>query len=604
MSQVDIVHLEAYRGRRAERFRRALALSRPDRNRSRLLEHLWQAVSVAGGDRGAVVWLDEYGPGLAHPHTVLDLATDHPRRSFSAVPLRAAWETRVPGLLDIPQPGGRWGGLGEGVASFCAVSLGSDGPRSWFLVVDSLTPRVALSEEAAGYLMFLAGETASIILHRDLDLRETGRKTDSGGGGEDPSSRESASFPAWPVLQDLEGRQRNDRVTRRIGNRFLVARVVRALVDEEVVSEAEAIAHQVRNVRNHLGTGVDLDGEEEAWERALQAVEGGDLEELTNSLLVWGRLVEEQGHLHGALEILWLAYELARATGSADSAADAARFQGKVFRTRAEWGKALEWYEVARGIAEGIGDSRKTAAVLDGLANVFRDRGNLPRARELLDQVLAIGRETGDRYAMAIGHHDLMTVEKLSGNLVSAIQNGWMAVQSYDSREGSLRALFDLSGVLREGGELRAARDGYTVVAEGVAGFEYRLLSLDALAYIAALAGDVSEHDAVRARMEEAGWRDLSPVYLGQVLLFRGLANRALGLEGECRKWLEEALAFAEEHGLNKMIFDVERALAGDPPAGPWPQAPDGDSTEPCGAEIYGVRHGLRELREALAGAE
>ncbi len=207
---------------------------------------------------------------------------------------------------------------------------------------------------------------------------------------------------------------------------------------------------------------------------------------------------------------------------------------------------------------------RKLAAVLDGLANAHRDRGNLPRAREVLLEVLEIGKETGDRYTLAIAYHDLMTVEKLGDDLVGAIRYGWMAVQNYDSREGSLRALFDLAGVLRENGELSAAKDAYTVVAEQITTFEHRLLSLDALAFIAALQGDAPGYHLIRARMDEEGWEALSPVYRGQVLFYRGMSSRALGWWEESRKWLGEALAYAELHGLNKLIFDAEGALAKD----------------------------------------
>jgi len=195
-----------------------------------------------------------------------------------------------------------------------------------------------------------------------------------------------------------------------------------------------------------------------------------------------------------------------------------------------------------------------------------------------------------------------MTVEKLSGDLSSAIRHGWVAVQSYDSREGSLRALFDLSGVLQESGELSAAADGYSVVAHQVKGFEYRLLSLDALAFIAARQRKVREYRQIRARMDSEGWEDLTPVYHGQVLYYRGLSSRALGWHEESRKWLEEALSYAEKHGLNKLIFDAEEALAAKSPP---PEQPDPRRgvPEPFRESIGEVRLGLRELREALAGA-
>ena len=599
MSQFEIVYLDSYRGRRDTRFRRTLALHGHDANRSKILQHLWEALSLAGADRGAVVWLDEYGPGSAHPHALLDLAADRPRRFFSPIPLRAAWDSGVPGLFDLPQAEGRWGRLGEGIASTSVIALGSDGPRSWFLVIDSLTPRVALNRRTAGDLMFLAGEIASVVLHRDLAGTRSSRESGDSTGVD--SQGETNSFPGWPVLRDLEGRRRDDEVSRAIGNRFLVARLVQGLAEDDLVTDPESISHQVKSVREELGSYDRSDPEACVWSRVLQAVAAFDHSELVAAVLEWGKIVEGRGHLNGALEILAVAYELARATGSADAAADAARFQGKVYRTQANWAQAVSWYEVAGKIAEGTGDPRKLAMVLDGLANAHRDRGNLPRAKEVLQEVLEIGRETGDRYALAIAHHDLMTVEKLRGDLVGAIQHGWIAVQSYDSRDGSLRALFDLAGVLRERGELSAAWDAYTVVSDQVEGLEARIMALDALAYVAALRGDRAQHHELRARLDAEGWREVSPVYRGQVLYYRGLSHRALGEEVECGEWLGKALSFAERHGLNKLIFDAEKALK-ESSSVQAPETTQATNRESVPEEILGVRQGLREMREALAG--
>jgi tetratricopeptide (TPR) repeat protein len=380
--------------------------------------------------------------------------------------------------------------------------------------------------------------------------------------------------------------------------RFLVARVVQGLVEDELSVDPDVVDRQVDRVRRELD-GPDGEAlERGVWERVLLASVALDLEELSAAVLEWGRIVVDSGHVHGGEEILRMAFELARLSGLSLQALDAARFLGKSQRAGARWEEALAWYGVAEGIADDLGDTRKKALVLDGLGNTFRDRGNLPKARETLQEVLEIGRSTKDRYVRAVGHHDLMTVEKLSGNLVSAIHHGWQAVQSYDSNEGSLRALFDLCGVLREAGELRAARDGYSVVADEVAGFEYRVLALDALALIAAKEGDLSAYHSVRSRMEQHRWRELPPVYLGQVLFFRGLANRALGLEDKEREWLQEALAYAERHGLNKIIFDVERSLSEISERAEAPASPLG-KPEPFGESISGVRSGLRELRRA-----
>ena len=289
--------------------------------------------------------------------------------------------------------------------------------------------------------------------------------------------------------------------------------------------------------------------------------------------------------------------------GSVEAAVDAARFQGKVCRTLAEWDQAVVWYGIARRVAEEGGDARRLATVLDGLANTHRDRGNLPKARGLLADVLALGVESGDRYSRAIAHHDLMTVEKLAGNLEEAVLQGWEAVQLYDAPEGRLRALFDLAGVLREGGDLSASWDAYSVVAAQVENYDYRVLSLDALALLSALQGDEAESLRLRGAVDAQGWEDASVVVRSQILYFRGMACRALGREDEAGDWFGKALALAEEHRLNKMIFDAEKALEGKVA---FPEKVETRSPYLGGVPqggIGGVRRGLRELREAQVTA-
>lgn len=602
MSSSAIVHLDSYRERRKARLGLTLALHAHDPEREQILRHLGEALSLVGADRGAVLWMDEYGPGLVHAYALLDLASDRPRRLFSTSPLRGAWDAGVPGLLDCPDAKGGGGDGEEDSRSLCAVALGSDGPRSWFLYLDSRTPRSALSPAMTGDLMFLAGECASIVLHRDLD--EVGKP---GSPSENPSLRAEAAdhFAGWPVLRDIEDREKDDPVSRRIATRFLVARMVRSLVEDDLVADPDSLAYQVNGVRQEIASLEEDEPEKVLWERVVAAVEVMNQDELLAALLEWGVAVEFQGHLSGAREIHALAHELAVAAASPAGAVDAARFLGRVGRKRAEWDEASRWYGVAGKVAEETGDHRRLATVLDGQANTLRDRGNLPAARKLLHRVLALGEAKNDRYARAIGHHDLMTVEKLGENLEEAVVHGWKATEAYESAGESLRALFDLAGVFREAGDLAAARDAYTVVEQQVPSRDYRVLSLDALAYIAALEGRAGDHDDLRARVEEELRDDPAAMVRAQVLYFGGLSNLALGRRREARSNLEDALAFAEGHGLSKLIFDAEAALEEMESSGTAAKSrePSPPPEEP-GEEVERIRRELRGMREALAGVE
>jgi len=149
-----------------------------DAERSLLLAELFEAIVVAGGDRGAVVSVHAGDPEPA-PFALLDLASDLPRTEFAPEPLGLAWANGIPGFCDVPdvarhgggsrKPAWRGGGRGghEPRAVF-AASFGSDGLMPWFLVVDGRTPRTLLCSEQRRRLAFIAGRCAGVVLHHDL----------------------------------------------------------------------------------------------------------------------------------------------------------------------------------------------------------------------------------------------------------------------------------------------------------------------------------------------------------------------------------------------------------------------------------------------------
>ena len=166
MSVNNVLRLEEYRDRRDQRLRLQASLCQSDRGRAALLAHLVDVTRITGADRGAIVWVDEYGPGMVHPHVVLDLASDRPRRNFALEPLRRAWDTGVPGVYCHGEPSSLHL---DRIPWTMAVSLGSDGSRAWFMIADALAPRAGLANEVRGRIMFLAGECSAVVLHRDLE---------------------------------------------------------------------------------------------------------------------------------------------------------------------------------------------------------------------------------------------------------------------------------------------------------------------------------------------------------------------------------------------------------------------------------------------------
>lgn len=197
----DIIDLDAYRRRRPENRRTAFAVWGGEGERSRLALPLWRAIYLVGGERGALVWVDEdQDPqrGL-NPFFVLDLAEEDPRTSFSPDLLgEVRGATSGAPLLAETVPGG------------VAVFLGVDRGRRWFLVVDDGgMPREAMEATSRNDLLFIAGECSGLILHRRLDEMEVAPEEafdwDTAGEWEDGEEEGSDGSPVGQSAGDPAG---------------------------------------------------------------------------------------------------------------------------------------------------------------------------------------------------------------------------------------------------------------------------------------------------------------------------------------------------------------------------------------------------------------
>lgn len=581
MSVAKVLRLEDYRGKRAYRLRLAERLYSADPKRLAIFHHLTEIAALCDADRAATVWVDEYGSGSVHPHVVHDQMFDRPRRFFSVEPLRRAWELGLPGAIDaVADPT-------SAIPATFAISLGSDGMRAWFLVAESSAGRPLLEAGTRDRLMFLAGECASVLLHRDLDALLPASDDPGGEGG----------FAGWPILQDLEGRESDEDEGQRIARRFVVARVVRMLTDDDFVSLPDRIAEQVRRARAELPPqDASLDEEAEIWHRTLDRLEAQDLEGLARELVSLGRAAERQEHGNGALEIYECAYHAAVAVSDARVAAEAAWYSGRVLRRRAAWEEATQRYRAAQGIAEEAGLSDIAVHLLVGLAVIKQDLGNFPGAREGLDEALALAESTGQRDSIAVVHHSYMGLEHLAGNVPKGLEHGWIAVATSEDPERRTHCMASLGGLLIDYGDRDAAEDAWAMVAHDSSNRFYRTYAHDALSHLAALRGDALEFHQHAARCDALDWESGSRRVKAEILYYRGLSYRALGRMAEAERWLRRALAFAEEHRYNHMIFRAEEALRlistpSEPArADPNPSAP----TQ--------VREGLRSMRLELVG--
>jgi len=589
--RIQVVGLSDHRSRRRQRLLLARAMQSGDPVRSELLEHLNELTDILGADRAAAVWIDEYAGDSVHAHVTLDLLSDRPRRSFPVEPLDCAWELGLPGVFEGSTDAAKR--IGEGAGLF-AVALGSDGVRAWFLACDSVGPRPRLGNEERQRVLFLAGACAGILLHQDLDQIGTEAHVRLQGRG----------FTGFPVLEDCEGREDDASVTAKVEQRFVVVRLVRALLSQEPGSATSGDwAERVRITRAEVARREEQGGDPgQAWAPLLDELEAQRLPELADRLITVGERAEADGHEHGALELYRCAFEAAAFSMHAGAAVDAQRFQGRVYRRFARWDDALASYQRAYQIAEVAGLWEKASRVLVGLASVRKELGSLPDARRVYRDALDLAYRAGEKDAIATAHHGLLSFEHAAGNTHEALQHGWTAVATYEDAGRRIRCLANLAGALTDLGDRSAAEDAWTVVAETSDETYYRIYAHDALAYLAALRGDQTAFETQASACDALGWESGPRSAKAEILYYRGLSYRALGFRDAADRWLTKAVAFAEEFGFNRTLFRAEQALRElEELRSHELELVGSDSTTPSAPDE--IRVGLREMRRAVADA-
>jgi tetratricopeptide (TPR) repeat protein len=309
-----------------------------------------------------------------------------------------------------------------------------------------------------------------------------------------------------------------------------------------------------------------------------------DPPKLASALSDLGHDLEDRSQLLEAAAAYTILYELALMERDAVGCMDAARWAGRACRKAAQWNDALNWYALARRIAEHRGDFLRLVRVLDGLGNTYRERGAFPKARQCYGDAWKVAQVAGSPVETANVALGLMTVEREAGRLDSAAAFGWRALGLQTDPAERANLLLNIGTLLREGGDLDAAECAYRVSRAVGATAEVRVLAADALAYCAALRADAGAYRRLRPR----GVR--TPPYVRvQLGYFRGASLRALG-DARAGRVLAAVERYARAHGLSE--WEMKSVALSE---SPLPDSRRVIQTPPH------VSRGLRELESALA---
>ncbi len=286
--------------------------------------------------------------------------------------------------------------------------------------------------------------------------------------------------------------------------------------------------------------------------------------------------------------------------------ADPVREADIVIAANMQMGSCYRTIGDVRAAATAFRAAGELAAATNDMVNVLRsriqeaklaiDRGNLPRAEVILDDVITQAEQhrLEDIHGMAL--HDRAVVAYQRKDFVTAAQFAFRALQDTRDSAARDRVLGDIAACFTELGLRGAARDAYLLVAATAQEQYVRWTAMMALMEIAALDG--REPLFERYRRELAG-ESLPPNLAAYYQFYIGVGLHQFGRLEQARIALQRAVAISAEHQLNQLTIEAEQRLS-DVGQGPRRHAP----VQPPAREeqeVAPITSAIRQMRE-LAG--
>lgn len=374
--------------------------------------------------------------------------------------------------------------------------------------------------------------------------------------------RDSA-FPAWPVLRDIEGNDRDVELARRARLRFLALRPVRRLLDRGFANVGrESYLAQIEAVREELGYLPARDVERARLARYLHNIEDGEPGRIITATLEMANACAAAGQTFGAEEYALTALGLALAGGDVHLQGVGNTTLARIYRKREQWSDAAACVLKAVELAESVGDQCEAVRARAELAFGAADRGDREAARSILGETLAAARGCKDAQAEALAQAKLCACELAFGNPGGALEHGWSALHRLDDLRERAALLEQVGIAFADVGLHKAAERCFTMVAQrGVdSALRARARAGQAAQAAAVGAAHVFRDRRVALLNDSAEWSG-DPRVAAFVQLELGRASLLTHDLDIGREHLREAIATARRHSLGDILARAETAL-------------------------------------------
>lgn len=348
----------------------------------------------------------------------------------------------------------------------------------------------------------------------------------------------------------------------------LAAYVVVRLIDTYLFSGPhdaeyeEGFRWQHGAVRRHLDALPEGTTETSHLVGIVEAVspDGGALGTLRISLTAYAYFLAHESRHKEALEIAALAARTHRTEIPTGDFVALGLFAARLNRRLANWDDAVNCYNAAREAAEIVGDHVARLRGRLGPASVSRDRGNLPKARAIAEEVLQEATALQLAEIQAIAYSDLSAVYTLQGMQLKALEADYKAFLLTPDAMERMRVLGDLGISLCEIGAHSVARLAFEIVINSKASFRARMNALIELMDLESTVKNRMTFERLRSQAETSRER-MPPSMVADYLYKTGIGFTRFDQVARGCEVLRTALGFAETHKLNTWYFKIESTI-------------------------------------------
>ena len=292
---------------------------------------------------------------------------------------------------------------------------------------------------------------------------------------------------------------------------------------------------------------------------AMQTQRTVDLQPILPRVFAYARALEQRGNLALAADAYGSVVRLADDELEATLIIDSHMRLGYCLRKLAKLSEAEAAYVSAGKIAKRRREKHRLYRSQIGLANVAAMRGNLPKADEMLQEIVDLCSQEGFRDVSAFALHDHSIVARQRGNFDSAVCRAYEALTLANSDGHRERILGDLGACFVAMGRFQAARDALLVEEATAVTVASRTIARINLVALAARLPD--EQLFERCRQELAGL-ELAPDVETNYLIECARGLRVFGKDAEAEMLLTKARDTARSHDLNLAVHEAELMLA------------------------------------------